>query len=247
MPTLARELTRNSWLNRLYWHQKTVNEQTQAVLAAALAHIRDMRNAESGDISLRIAYAGGVIAGLEDTGALTSVEAGEWKRRLDELRHETDASADDPTEPHPDSDRSGANARFLRLIPGPFEVAFFDGHLRVVVLELFADRLSLYWHIAMPSVESILGADAVALNRDIGELPSDTQDMEKRIAVQMRLHSRQFVLTDGVGTKFRAVHSTGGGSQGEEWGVRVFVPAVPAGASTLHLQFHEAHLSIPLK
>ena len=63
----------------------------------------------------------------------------------------------------------------------------------------------------------------------------------------MRLHTRDFVLSDDLGTKFRATHGNAGGSQGERWGVRVFVPAVPVGARTLHLQFHDAELSIPLQ
>src|SRR5450759_2210003 len=62
-----------------------------------------MRSAGASDIPLRIAYAGGVIGGLEATGALTSAEAGEWKRRLDELAQETGAWADEPSQSQGDS------------------------------------------------------------------------------------------------------------------------------------------------
>jgi hypothetical protein len=225
-----------------------MNEKTQVVLAAALAHVRDMRSAESGDIPFRIAHASGVIAGLEDTGALTSAEAGEWKGRLDELTAETAAFADQPSETRPDKDRLRAPAGFLRLIPGPFDASLFDARLRVLVVELFEDRLYLYWHMTvLPSAESALGRDAAALNRDLEGLAKDTQDMEKQNAVRTRLLSRELALTDDVGTKFRAIRGSAGGVQNDQWGVRVFVPAVPVAASTLHLDFHDAHLSIPLK
>jgi len=115
-------------------------------------------------------------------------------------------------------------------------------------VELYEDRLYLYWHITpIPTVESILGQDLVAFNRDIEGLSPDAQDRQRWTAVQTRLHTRDLVLSDDLGTKFRATHGNAGGSQGEQWGVRVFVPAVPAGASALHLQFHNAHLDIPLK
>jgi hypothetical protein len=225
-----------------------MNEKTQVVLAAALAHVRDMRSAQSGDIPVRIAHASGVIAGLEDTGALTSAEAGQWKRRLDELTAETGAFADQPSEPRTDKYRLGAPAGFLRLIPGPFEAPLFDSRLRVLVVELFEDRLYVYWHMtALPGAESTLGKDAAALNRDLEGLAKDTQDMEKQNAVRTRLLTREFALSDDVGTKFRAIRGSAGGVQDDQWGARVFVPAVPVGASTLRLEFHDAHLSIPLK
>lgn len=231
---------------RLYWQQKSVNEKAQVVLAAALAHVRDMRSAESGDIPLRIAHASGVIAGLEDTGAITSAEAGDWKRRLDELTADPDVSTHQPGTGR--AEHLDPTAGLVRLVPGPFEAPLFDGRLRVVLLELYEDRLYLYWHVAaIPTVEAILGADVIALDRDLDGLTSEAQDDQKWTAVRTRLHSRDFVLSDDLGTRFRGTRGSGGGGGKEMWGVRVFVPAVPVGASALHLQFHDAEVTIPLK
>jgi hypothetical protein len=99
----------------------------------------------------------------------------------------------------------------------------------------------------MPSAESTLGRDAAALDRDLEGLSTDTREMEKQNAVRTRLFSGELILTDDLGTKFRGIRGSGGGVQNDEWGVRVFVPAVPADASVLRLEFHDAHLSIPLK
>jgi hypothetical protein len=223
-----------------------VNEKTQVVLAAALAHVRDMRSAESGDIPVRIAHASGVIAGLEDTGALTSAEASEWKRRLDELSAEGDPRAREPGSGR--AERLDPTAGLLRLVPGPFEAPLFDGRLRVVLLELYEDRLYLYWHIAaMPSADAILGGDIVDLNRDLDGLSPEARDEQRWIAVRTRLHTRDFALSDDLGTRFRWTRGNGGGGGDEMWGVRVFVPAVPEGASSLRLQFHDAEVRIPLK
>ncbi len=224
--------------------------EVQATLASALQYAREMKAQRVANLRIYLAHAEGVVAGLEDTGALTGKEAGEWKKKVWVL-------ADEPAK------RSGRVRRptsrlpkpitgFIRLIPGPHDPEpLLDGFMRIVATELFQDRVRIHWHLSpLPSHEAVLSDDLKELDGDTEGLDEDSREDQRFSARLIRLHRLlRFSASDDLGTKYRCFRGGSGGSvdRGELGGVADFLPGLPTDASSLVIGVHDAKFTIPLR
>jgi len=223
--------------------------KVQETLASALQHVREMKAQRVADLRPYIAYAAGVIAGLEDAGNLTGREAGEWKKKLDETSAE-------PTKrtgrrPKSKSRPPQPNLGFIKLVPGPRDPEpFLDGFMRIVALELLQDRVRVYWNLyPLPSHLALLGDDLGKLDRDTEGLAEEDREHQRFMARSYRLHRLiQFTASDDLGTKYR--HSRGGSSgsieRGEESGMADFQPPAQNEAKVFVVKVHDATFTISL-
>jgi hypothetical protein len=223
--------------------------KVQATLASALQQVREMKTRRAPDLSLHLAFARGVVAGLEDADLLTGPEAGEWKKKLDDLEGE-------PTKrrrrrPGSKSRPRQANLDFVKLVPGPRSAEpFLDGSMRIVAVELLPDRVRVHWNLyPLPSHSALLGDDLAKLDQDTEGLAERDREFQRFVARSQRLHRLiQFTASDDLGTRYR--HSRGGSSgsieRGEESGITDFQPAAPDGATSFAVRVHEAKFTIPL-
>jgi hypothetical protein len=131
--------------------------KVQETLASVLQHVREVKAQRVADLRPYIAYAAGVVAGLEDAGNLTGREAGEWKKKLDEISAEPTKRMSGRPKPSPVPLQP--NLGFIKLVPGPRDPEpFLDGFMRIVALELFTGSGS-------GSLESLPAAKPLGLVR----------------------------------------------------------------------------------
>jgi hypothetical protein len=223
--------------------------KVQEALASALQHVREMKTQRVADLSRYLAFAAGVIAGLEDAGILTGPEAGEWKKKLDDIDAE-------PTKrvrrrPRPKAKPPQPNLGFIKLLPGPRDPEpFLDGFMRIVAVELLQDRVRVHWNLyPLPSHFALLGDDLRRLDQDTEGLAEQDREHQRFIARTYRLQRLiQFTASDDLGTKYR--HSRGGSSgsieRGEESGIADFQPTAPNEATFFVVKVHDAKFTISL-
>jgi len=223
--------------------------KVQEILASALQHVREMKTQRVANLSPYLAFAAGVITGLEDAGILTGPEAGEWKRKLDDI--EAEPAKRVRRGPRSKSRPPQPNLGFIRLLPGPRDAEpFLDGFMRIVVVELLHDRVRVHWNLyPLPSHVALLGDDLRKLDQDTEGLAEQDREHQRFIARTHRLHRLiQFTASDDLGTKYR--HSRGGSSggieRGEESGIADFQPAVPNEATFFVVKVHDATFTISL-
>ena len=223
--------------------------KVQETLASALQHVREMKTQRVADLRPYLAFAAGVIAGLEDSGILMGPEAGEWKKKLDDIGAEASKrirrrhrSKSRPPQP---------NLGFVKLVPGPSDPEpFLDGYIRVVAVELLQDRVRVHWNLyPLPSHFALLGDDLRKLDQDTEGLAERDREHQRFIARSYQLHRLiQFTASDDRGTKYR--HSRGGSSgsieRGEESGIADFEPAAPNEATFFVVRVHDAKFTISL-
>ena len=224
-----------------------MDAKVQETLASALQHVREMKAQRVADLRPYIAYAAGVIAGLEDAGNLTGREAGEWKKKLDETTAEPTKRTRRGPKPRPPQPNLG----FIKLVPGPRDPEpFLDGFMRIVALELLQDRVRVYWNLyPLPSHLAVLGDDLGKLDRDTEGLAEEDRELQRFMARSYRLHRLiQFTASDDLGTKYR--HSRGGSSgsieRGEESGMADFQPPAQNEAKVFIVKVHDATFTISL-
>jgi len=223
--------------------------KVQETLASALQHLREMKAQPVADLRPYLAYAAGVIAGLDDAGILTGPEAGEWKKKLDDI----DAGPTKPVRRRPRSKSRSPqpNLGFIKLVPGPRDPEpFLDGFMRIVAVELLQDRVRVHWNLyPLPSHSALLGDDLRKLDQDTEGLAEQDRERQRFIARTYWLHRLiQFTASDDLGTKYR--HSRGGSSgsieRGEESGIADFQPAAPNDATLFVIKVRDAKFTISL-
>ena len=223
--------------------------KVQETLTSALQHVREMRAQRVADLPPHVAYAAGVVAGLEDAGILTGREAGEWKKKLDEISAE-------PTKrvrrrPKSTSRPPRPNLGFIKLVPGPRDPEpFLDGFMRLVALELLRDRVRVHWNLyPLPSHSALLGDDLRKLDRDTEGLAEDAREHQRFMARTYRLLQLiEFTASDDLGTTYKQSRGGSSGSleRGEESGIADFQPAAANEAKFLVVKVHDAMFTIPL-
>jgi len=221
--------------------------KVQQTLASALQHVREMKAQAVRDLRPYLAYAAGVIAGLEDAGILTGREAGEWKKKLDEIDAEPTKTA--RRRPSSNSRSAQSNLGFIKLVPGPRDPEpFLDGFMRIVAVELLQDRVRVHWNLyPLPSHLASLGDDLRKLDQDTKGLAEEDRESQRFMARTHRLHRLiQFTASDDLGTRYR--HARGGSSFGqhEESGIADFLPAAPNEATHFVIKVHDAKFTISL-
>jgi hypothetical protein len=223
--------------------------KAQETLASALQHVREMKTQRVADLRPYQAFAAGVIAGLEDSGILTGLEAGEWKKKLDDIG--TEPSKRVRRRPRSKSSPPRPDLGFVKLVPGPRDPeAFLDGYMRIVAVELLNDRVRVHWNLhPLPSHFALLGDDLRKLDEDTEGLAEEDREHQRFIARSHRLHRlMQFTASDNVGTKYR--HSRGGSSgsmeRSEESGISDFQPAAPNDATSFVVRVYDAKFTISL-
>jgi hypothetical protein len=223
--------------------------KVQETLASALQHVREMKAQRVADLGPYLAYAAGVVGGLEDAGILTAREAGEWKKKLDEIDAEPTKRAG--RRPRPESRPAPPDLGFMKLVPGPRDPEpFLDGFMRIVAVELLQDRVRVHWNLyPVPSHSALLGDDLSKLDRDTEGLAEHEREHRRFVARTYRLHRLiQFTASDDLGTKYR--HSRGGSSgsieRGEESGIADFQPAAANQAKFFIVKVHQTTFTIAL-
>jgi hypothetical protein len=233
-----------------------MEENIRVLLAEAFGDLRNLKRIASSDLALRLAYTSGLVDGLKHADKLTASEAGELNHRIADLVDESEESMSDSRIALPmnrgsmryHSAGAPTNTSSLRLVAGPYEAALFDGRLRVVALEISAERVYVHWRIApLPTLEAILGEqDSTAFYRDLEGIDPEIRNEGGRHLVYAALHNADLHISDGTVTRFRRVSGGGGGNGTEEWGVSIFEPAPAAEATMLELAFHGARVAIPI-
>jgi len=138
--------------------------------------------------------------------------------------------------------------RFLGVlaVEGPDRPLPFGGRVQVLSVERYDSRVTVTWRLAPrpdPVEEHHLAM--AALDRDTTGL-SDEHRLLRRVELAKQLVSpgRQVQLIDDVGTRYR---SQGGGGHGgrDAWiGRTDFVPAIPASATQLTVQWGDLEFPV---
>lgn len=137
-------------------------------------------------------------------------------------------------------------SNFVRLIAGPWEMPLFDGRLRVIALELFEDRLVLYWHVYPLPTHNRPNVGATGEQHAAESAGSGAQPSEKGGLWLSRLLAAEMELADDAGQRYTATSGGGGGTSDERWGARVFVPGLSQTAQLVRLRFQGGEVTVPI-
>jgi len=124
--------------------------------------------------------------------------------------------------------------------------------LRIVGVLLFDDGISVIWRLhGIPSAVTRLVENATASSESSGNAlipPGTRPEIRGLIARSRRREVEPFILiSDDVGTAFRAIETTYQPLAGGEWaGSSDFAPPLPEGASTLTLSWEEDSITLAL-
>ena len=124
--------------------------------------------------------------------------------------------------------------------------------LRIVGVLLFDDGISVIWRLhGIPSAVTRLVENATASSESSGNAripPGTRPEIRGLIARSRRREVEPFILiSDDVGTAFRAIETTYQPLAGGKWaGSSDFAPPLPEGASTLTLSWEEDSITLAL-